>query len=163
MWVPGDFIVTHGDALVSKLIRFGQRLRIHGDDVRFTWANHAALVVSPDGDLIEALGRGVTRSPASKYWPRELHLIRTGASEADRDEAVAFAEWCLANRQRYGWATIASIAVTLLVGGKLTFAVDGTEICSGLVARAQERTGVVFSRDPSHIMPAELAKYYGVG
>src|SRR3712207_1619607 len=31
-FMPGDFILTHGDALVSKLIRFGQGIRIHGKD-----------------------------------------------------------------------------------------------------------------------------------
>jgi hypothetical protein len=38
--------------------------------------------------------------------------------------------------------------------------VDGTEICSGLVARGEERTRAIFSREPSHVMPADLAKYY---
>lgn len=33
---PGDFILTHGDAWTSKLIRFGQRLRIHGADRKYT-------------------------------------------------------------------------------------------------------------------------------
>jgi hypothetical protein len=35
-------------------------------------------------------------------------------------------------------------------------------ICSGLTARCQERTNAIFNRTPSHIMPADLAKYYGV-
>lgn len=55
-----------------------------------------------------------------------------------------------------------SIAYSLLTGGKFTFGLEGQAICSGLVARAMERTGAIFNRTPSHIMPADLAKYYKV-
>ncbi len=58
--------------------------------------------------------------------------------------------------------TIVSIALSLMMGGKFTFGFDGQAICSGLVARALERTSAIFNRDPAHIMPADLAKYFGV-
>jgi hypothetical protein len=176
-WVPGDFILTHGSALTSKLIRFGQRLRIHGKDIVFTYYNHAALVVGDDGALIEALGRGISRVNAAKYRPKEYHLVRIAAHNADRTQAVEFARWAAGEvngrgqqippdqrvPQRYGFLTIVSIALTLLTGAKFSFALDGQEICSGLVARAQERVGTIFGeRDPGHIMPADLAKYYDV-
>jgi hypothetical protein len=163
----GDFILTHGNAWTSKMIRFGQALRIHGGDRKYTWWNHAAMLVSGDGDLVEALGAGVMRTKLSHHEPVEYHLVRTGASEPDRNEVVAFAEWAAgdangADRERYGYVTIASIAWTLLTGGKFTFALEGQMICSGLVARGQERTDAIFNRTPSHIMPADLAKYYQV-
>jgi hypothetical protein len=163
----GDFILTHGDAWTSKLIRFGQRLRIHGADRKFTWWNHAALITSPTGELIEALGAGVTRTNIKKYEPIEYHLVRTGSAHLDRDEMVAFAEWAAggpdgSGRQRYGYVTIVSIALTLLTGAKFTFSIEGQMICSGLVARSEERGIAIFSRDPTHIMPADLAKYYQV-
>ena len=165
-YLAGDFILTHGDAWTSTLIRFGQRLRIHGDDRKYTHWNHAALIVSTRGDLIEALGAGVTASHISKYRPRELHLVRIDASPPDRQQAVDFGRWAAglagSARQRYGFVTIASIAYTLLTGGKFTFAIDGEVICSGLVARAMERTGALFNRTPTHVMPADLAKYYEV-
>jgi hypothetical protein len=164
---PGDFILTHGNAWTSKVIRFGQALRIHGEDRKYTWWNHAAMIVSADGDLIEALGAGVMRTNLSHYQPVEYHLVRTGAAALDRSEVVAFAEWAAgddtgAGRQKYGFVTIVSIAWTLLTGGKFTFALEGQMICSGLVARGQERTDAIFNRTPSHIMPADLAKYYQV-
>lgn len=162
----GDFVLTHGDAWTSKLIRFGQRLRIHGADRRFTHWNHAAILVSDEGALIEALGRGVSRTHLSKYREAEYHLVRIGASPQDRDQARAFADWAAGpgdgEGQRYGFLTIVSIAYTLLTGGRFTFAIDGQAICSGLVARAMERTGAIFNRTPTHIMPADLAKYYEV-
>jgi uncharacterized protein YycO len=163
----GDFVLTHGDAWTSRMIRFGQRMRIHGEDRRYTHWNHAALIVSVDGRLVEALGSGVLRTNLSKYREEEYHLVRIGASDEDRAQVVAFAEWAAgapdgSGRQRYGFATIVSIAYTLLTGGKFTFGIDGQSICSGLVARAMERTGAIFNRTPSHIMPADLAKYYSV-
>ena len=164
-FAPGDFILTHGDAWTSKLIRFGQRLRIHGADRKYTWWNHAALIVSEDGRLIEALGAGVVRTDISKYTPIEFHLVRTGAERLDRQEMVAFGEWAAggkegSGRQRYGYVTILSIALTLLTGAKFTFSIEGQMICSGLVARSEERGHAIFSVDPVHIMPADLAKYY---
>jgi hypothetical protein len=83
---------------------------------------------------------------------------------------VAFAEASVGDP--YGWLTIVSIGLTLVTGAKFNFNVDGQQICSGLVSRAEERTGVIFEdsasagpkdlREPSHIMPADLAKYYDV-
>jgi hypothetical protein len=159
---PGDFILTHGASFFSQLIRFGQRLRFHGKDARYAWWNHAALLVSPDGGLIEALGAGVQRSHLSKYRQTEYHLVKLGAlaDDGDREQAVAFATWSLG--ERYAWFNIVSIAIGLILGGKFTFGFDGQAICSGLVARALERTDAIFNRSPSHIMPADLAKYFGV-
>jgi len=83
---------------------------------------------------------------------------------------VAFGEASVGDP--YGWPTIVSIGLTLVTGAKFNFNVDGQQICSGLVARAEERTGVIFAdsqsngpkdlREPSHIMPADLAMYYQV-
>ena len=118
------------------------------------------MIVSDDGDLIEALGAGVKRTKLSKYEQTEYHLVRIEASAEDRGEVVAYAEWCL--DQPYGFLTIISIGLGLLTGAKFTFAFDGQTICSGLVARALERTKAIFNRTPSHIVPADLAKFFQV-
>jgi len=159
---PGDFILVHGSSFFSRLIRLGEALRVHGADRRYTYWNHAALSTRPDGDLIEATGHGVRRAKLSEYTPMDYQLVRISATEADRKEAVHFAEWALDARSRYGWATIASITLSVLTGCKFAFFVEGEFICSGLVARALERTTAVFNLDPVHITPADLAKYYGV-
>jgi len=161
-WTPGDFILVHSDSLSSRLIHLGQRFRIRGADSRFTWFDHAALIVSTTGDLVEAVGTGVIRSNSEKYSHKHYNIVRTGADTADVKQALQFAEWVANNRARYGTLTIASLILTLLAGAKLTFFIDGEFICSGLVARAMERTGAIFSRDPVHITPADLAKYYEV-
>ncbi len=158
--VRGDFILTHGRAWTSRIIRFGQRLRIHGEDRKYTRWNHAAIFADEAGTVIEALGAGITERNIAAYDPTEYQVVRIDASPDDREQAVAFARWSL--QQPYGWLTIVSIAYSLLSGGKFTFAFEGQQICSGLVARAQERTGAIFNRMPSHIMPADLAKYFDV-
>lgn len=161
-WRPGDFLLTRGDSATAALIRFGQALRVHGADRRYTYWNHAALVVDATGLLAEAEATGVRYSPAAKYHGHPYHLVEIQASAEDRRQVADFGRWAVQQHSRYGFVTIASVALTLLTGAKFSFFVDGQFICSGLVARAQERTSVLFSRDPAHMSPADLAKYYRV-
>ena len=120
------------------------------------------MIVSSKGDIIEAVGSGVRCAKLSDYTPREYHLVSINkiASERDRKQVVEFATWCLP--EPYGIITTISIALSLFTGGKFNFGFDGQQICSGLVARALERTSVIFNRTPSHIMPADLAKYFRI-
>ncbi|MFZ0945271.1 MAG: hypothetical protein WB930_08470 [Syntrophobacteraceae bacterium] len=160
---PGDFILTHGNSVFSHLIRFGQAIRFVGKDRKYTWWNHAALIASNEGNLIEALGAGVLATHLSDYKPTQYHLVSLKhdfASDRDREQTVKFAGTCLG--MGYDYLDIVSIALSLLTGCKLSFGFDGRMICSGLVAQALERTNAIFNRSPSHIMPADLAKYFGV-
>ncbi len=160
---PGDFILTHGEAWTSRLIRFGQRLRYHGADAKYARWNHAAMFINEAGDLVEALGGGVQERNVSVYEGTEYTVVRIQkvvGGDGDREEVVDFAEW--SRGQPYGFLAILSISIGLIFGGSLTFAFDGQSICSGLVARALERTKAIFNREPSQIMPADLAKYFRV-
>lgn len=158
---PGDFILTHGKSWTSRLIRFGERLRYRGADRKYARWNHAAIFVDAQGNIVEALGAGVQRRNISVYKDTEYHVVRLeNVSEDDRRQECGFAMHCL--RDRYGYLTIVSIGLSLLTGSKFGFGVDGQEICSALVARSLERTGEIFPRDPWHIMPADLAKYFNV-
>lgn len=156
----GDFLLTHGDYLVSRLIRFGQRLRYEQQYARW---NHAVLVLSEDGRIAEALSQGVVETNIADYEGKDYYLVRLqGVSEEDREEMMTFANAVLSSpdRTEYGWLTIVSIILTLLTGSKLVFGMVGTAICSGFVAEALVRTGVIFEKPPSHMMPADLAKKY---
>lgn len=160
---PGDFILTHGNSFFSLLIRFGQSLRFFGEDKKYTWWSHAAMIVSEHGDLIEALDAGVRETHISRYKATDYHLVKIDdivGNITDRNKVVTFAKWCVG--QRYGWLNIISIGLSLLTGCKFSFGFDGQSICSGLVARALERTNAIFNRSPSNIMPADLAKYFSV-
>ena len=162
---PGDFILTHRRDLVSELIRVGQRMRFRGSNRKYAYWSHAAVIVSAQGHLVEAEGRGVIRSTLEKYRAVEYTLVSLGptlASPHDREQVVAFANWCVG--QKYNYLTVAALALSLVlgVGAKLSIGYDGEAICSGLVARALERTSVIFDREAAHIMPADLARYFRV-
>jgi len=154
----GDFVLTHGDDWTSKLIRFGQSLRYRGASAKYTYWNHTALFVDGAGGIVEALGTGVAQRTIHDYEPTQFTVVRIDASDEDRAEAAAFAVNCVG--VHYGFVTIASIALSLVTGGKFAFAIDGQLICSGLVARSLERTKAIFKHDPARIMPAELAEIY---
>jgi len=155
----GDFILTRGEYWTSKLIRFGQGLRT---DKMYAWWNHAALVLNENGDIAEALSNGVVCNHISRYTSPACYLVKITASDEDRRQMTAFAESVLTSpdRTEYGWLTILSITLTLLTGSRLVFGVAGTAICSGFVAEALVRTGEIFDKPPSHMMPADLAKHY---
>ncbi|HKR51579.1 MAG TPA: hypothetical protein VJT72_18760 [Pseudonocardiaceae bacterium] len=156
----GDFILVKGNSLVYRLIKFGQKMRIFGEDRKYVdWA-HAALIVDRDGTLIEAKGTGVKKSSLDDYAGQPYQIFRIQASDEDRDQEVEFARWALDKHTKYGKLTIASIALSLLTGRKLTFFIDGQFVCSGLVASALERAGSIFNRNAANIMPADLAKYF---
>jgi hypothetical protein len=159
---PGDFILTYSSSLGGRLIRFGQWLRYSGDDKKYIRWNHAAVIETSDGSIIEALGTGVKRHHISKYGPTEYVIVRLDGivQPYDREQIVGFARWCLG--EEYGWATIISIGLNMLTGSKFTFGVDGQNICSGMVARALERSNAIFQTMPSHIAPADLAKFFDV-
>ncbi|HYU81450.1 MAG TPA: hypothetical protein VFA31_01800, partial [Candidatus Polarisedimenticolia bacterium] len=150
--LPGDFILTHGGEFFSRVIQFGQGLRFSGKDRPYTYWNHSALIVSADGALIEALGPGIRRNTLADYRGTQYTVVHIEASDEDRKEMVAFAEHWVGGR--YDWATIVSITLSLLTGAKLSFGFAGQLICSGLVARALERTTAIFDEEPSHVMPA---------
>jgi len=160
---PGDFILTHGAHLSSRFIRFGQTIRFRGDDRKYSWWSHAALIRRENGDLIEAVNAGVIETNISRYKDTEYHLVHLEdslANQRDREQGVKFAEASVG--QSYGFVAVASIALSLLTGAKVAFGYEGQQICSGLVARALERTSVIFDRSPPHTLPADLAKIFKV-
>lgn len=159
-FTPGDFILTHQELWTSRIIQWGQGLRIHGEDRKYTYWNHAAIIVDEGGKLVEALGRGVCSTNISNYKYNEYHLVRIVATDDDRVQMINFAKTIIG--MPYGFLTILSIALKLITGGKVNLSFENDFICSGLVAQALERGSAIFNRTTSHIMPADLAKYYGV-
>lgn len=159
---PGDFILTHGRAWTSWLIRFGQLLKYWGENRKYAWWSHAAMIVDDQGTIIEAIGSGVRKGDIRDYDSTDYQLIQLGdiADPRDREQVVAYANACM--EQEYGYLTIVCIGLGLLSGLRLSFGVEGQSICSGLVARALERTDAIFDSDPANIMPADLAKYFRV-
>lgn len=168
-WVPGDVILTHSEhGLFGQLIRFGESLRYRSvQDKPYAWFNHAAVVISPgphDGEprVAEALGSGIQKNPASKYRPQWFAYIDVNADQDDRDQIVQFAEREAELHEQYGYLQIVSITAALLLGGRLTIGMDGSEICSALAAKSLRGAGYWWERDgqvvdETYLTPADLA------
>lgn len=172
---PGDFLLVQTHHLVSWLIRFGQR----GYGPECAKWNHVALYVG-GGKIVEALTGGVVLSDVGKYPAKDVRVISIeaqlpgglvvdaltsnpveAATSAMRGNAAAFARSCVG--ESYGFVTILAIALKVLTRGRLGFGVQGTSICSGLVARSLERLGYNWNPwDAAELTPAYLAKSFGV-
>ena len=115
-----------------------------------------------DGAIVEAEASGVKRDRLSRYQEREYHLVRLGdtADERDRRQAVAYAERLVG--QPFGFGEMVAVSFNILSGRRLSFTRKSHLICSALVARALERTDAIFELDPAGMLPADLAKHYGV-
>ena len=157
---PGDFILTHRRTPVSRMLRLAQKIR--GRERKYSYWSHAAVIVDTDGSLVEAESKGVVRSPLSKYHPEEYHLVHLGdsADERDRKQVAAFAESLVG--QPFGYLDLVSVGLSLFTGAKLNVSYESHLMCSALVARALERTDVIFNDEPAHMLPADLARHYGV-
>jgi len=159
--VPGDFLLTHARGLTPSLIQFGQRLRYKANQSGYAHWSHAAVFVSADGMIVEAIESGVQERNVSEYHNTEYHVIHLlDVSDRERGNAVDFAKHCLSDY--YGFLTDFSLGFNLITGTRFFFGVDGQLICSGLAARALERTGAIFHYDSWHMLPADLAAAYNV-
>lgn len=157
----GDFILTHHGRWIGAAIRWCQGIRFRGDKRAYTFWNHAALIVSDQGDLVEALTRtGATRSHISKYKNVEYTLVSTHAAPLDQTQIIYYADRVVG--EKYGYLNDFCVFVGYLTGNKLNFGFQGQIMCSALVARAMERMGAYFNRLPDSIAPADLAQYYSV-
>jgi uncharacterized protein YycO len=154
----GDILLIKTNHFVSRLIRFGQRG--YGKEAA-SW-NHCGVCIG-NFEIVEALTGGVVRSPINKYSTSDVRVLSslksslrpTACDELLRANAVSFALSCIG--EKYGYATIAAIALKVLCRGKWNFGVQGTSICSGLAARCLERLGYNFQPyDPSELTPAYL-------
>jgi hypothetical protein len=163
---PGDVVLGRAHTRFRRwIISFGQGMRIHGTDRCFIDYTHAALVVDDEGGLIEAVGTGVRTSSLADYASsgEKYRIVDIKASKEDRLQVVEFANWAAEKRLQYNRLATVSIFFTQLTGSKFAFFIDGEFHCSGLVARALERTEALFTKDPVRIMPADLAKYLEAG
>lgn len=156
---PGDFILCHRKGFASWAIRTGEALKGGQGSV----VSHAAFVeggrMGQDTMLIEALTKGVVRTPLTDYRQIEYWIVRTGLEGDDQAQAVNFARSCVG--QEYGFATDAGIALRFMTPGHgLWFGMDGTQICSGLVAQAQVRGWVIYPFEPSSCAPSQLFDFY---
>jgi hypothetical protein len=158
---PGDFVLSRAHGYRHKIIKWGQGLRIADPADRcYREYTHAALVVSTDGDIIEAVGSGVRRNNLDAFVPMTYEVVHITASDEDRSQAVGVAREALGRHARYNALATVSITLWAFTGSRLIFFTDGAFTCSGLVARAMLTIGAVFSVDATRVTPAQLAIYF---
>jgi hypothetical protein len=159
----GDFILTHRKEPSSLLIAAAQRLRFRGEDRPYAHWSHVALIASQreidkEPTLVEAWWSGVRQVSLSEYKDIEYHYVRTNLVHHDRRQAVDFVQACIG--QQYGWPTLVATTPSLLFGDHIEFGLNGTQICSGLVARSLERGQYIFPTAPNMMLPGHLAKHF---
>jgi hypothetical protein len=157
---PGDVILIRGRGWLGQVIRAVQRVRYRKqEDHPFAYWSHAALIVTP-WHLIEVVHAGVVMRKIEKYRDHEYHYVYLELSESDRSKAVAFAYSCL--RQKYGVSSSLLLGASALLGDRFKVADRGEQGCVALIVRALQGAGMTFERGPSDMMPADLAKRFGV-
>jgi hypothetical protein len=159
-YVPGDFLLVSTTGILAKFIRLGQFLRYHGAMKPFSHWNHAAMVIDEEGNIIEAVGRGVVVSHISEYKDVEYYYVSTKLNKQSRDQVSAASKSFI--KDKYGFVTIISIALELLTGIKIQFNSSNSMICSAVVAQSLWAGGVIFDRNPYQMMPADLAAAYDI-
>lgn len=157
---PGDIVLTHGNHIFSKLIRFGQRLRYKGVEKSYAYWNHVAIVVDDDGHIVEALGDGVQKTHLSDYQKSEYVVARVVKSKESRQQMIDYLEWVACIEKDYNWGLIGLIGIELITGGNLSINLDGSEICSTLAAEALKSAGIFFNR--GKVMPADIAYVFSL-
>jgi len=141
----GDLVmVRRGNGLFDRLVRFATVSPYF----------HCA-IVADRGDLIEARMGGVARRPVTEYAGRADILSPVGATQAQREAAVAFCQAKLG--QPYGYEDILADAL------RLGFHIDTAYRwrtwahmdCSALVANAWATAGLWLTFEPAPT-PASL-------
>jgi hypothetical protein len=157
---PGDIILVRDKGWLGSLIRCLGRIRYRtAEDRSYNYWSHAALVTSSAGYMVEVGSRGVVISHIRLYRNRDYHYVWLDLSDAARGAAVQFARSCL--RQKYSLRNSLLLTASIVLGERIDMP-EGGHNCVSLVARALQEAGIRFDRKPTDMMPADLAKRFGV-
>jgi hypothetical protein len=157
---PGDFFLLRNTTLFSRLILFGQGLRFHGENRKYSKWSHCGGFIDNNGTIIESLSSGVKIDNISKYKDLTYYVVNTKLSSANRIQSVNAAKTFL--KDKYGWVSDMSIGFQFATGVKLRITVNNTINCSGLVAMMLWGGGIFFNGTPQLFAPADLASAFDV-
>jgi hypothetical protein len=177
---PGDFILTHSSG--SLAWSMGVATASH--------LNQAALIVDSSGGLLEVnpffitVSGGLRRAHINEYLERGAPVLvgYVELLEGTRNEVVRFAEQMLEEQQRFSEWQFAGLLIHLGLGiaprnlsGKyralrslhglfdhhaLVFKEENIFTSSELVARALERGGFLWEKDPAYMTPVDLLERF---
>lgn len=173
---PGDFVLTHRDGALARLLGAATGAAL----------NHAAVIVDPSGALIEATpcatlgGEPLRRAHITEYLDagQPCWVGYVEVRDGTRQLVVDYVERLFASQGRLSELGIAALALQMLVGiaprarsarhpwlrpfhplfdrHALVIREEHTYLAGELVARALERGGFIWDRDPVYVTPAEL-------
>ena len=155
----GDVIFAHARRdFIGRAIQFGEWLRWRGGH---KW-NHAAIIVGVEPGrvrIVQAESRGVTSkwfsSPSDIAPNGNVVVVKPPSSLTSVLRAVDFADAQVSDS--YGFVTIFSIAVSIVVPWFLTIRKPGTWICSALVGESLRAGGWLHDwPDVYMVSPAQL-------
>lgn len=164
---PGDFTLhrattTKGKGgattTLGKLIQAGERTRFGNSD--FARWTHSTIVLNEEGDIAEAIEKGVLIRNLEKYRDSDYVVVHVTATDEQRAHAVAFARIIAERHAKYGILNFVGLAVQSLFGWTISVHMDSQFICSGLVSRATEKYIDAYPRSPENMMPGDLAYYW---
>ena len=155
-FTPGDFIIIRSNTFPARCISFLQSL-FSKDKLLSKW-NHCALIVNPEGELVEVLGGKVKLTKLSSYLTKEYVLVQINATLEQRKAAFELATNCIGDEMTT-WNKICFwLSMCTSLNGSFGFLPQHT--ASGLLVRCLEKEGATFIEDGTHITPSKLAKYY---
>lgn len=157
---PGDIILVRDKNWLGWLIRGIGRIRYRAaEDRSYNYWSHAALVTSSTGRMVEVGSRGVVRSHIRLYRNRDYHYVWLDLPDAGRSAAVQFARSCVG--QKYSLRNSLLLTASIALGERIPIP-DSGHNCISLIARALQEAGIRFDRKPTDMMPADLARRFGV-
>ena len=131
-WVVGDLVFAHSTGIIGKAIRFAERIRGKGGD---NWNHVAVLYRKTDGVwyIIQAEAKGVTKDKTlDSVAPGGSYEVVPLPGEVER---LSFYDFCLSQvGAKYGFLSILSCAIDIIIPDAICLRQAKTWICSGLVA-----------------------------
>jgi hypothetical protein len=157
---PGDVVLCHSEGIVGSAIRWAQRREYSG---AFSQYNHVAIIDRiEDGVayIIQAEAAGVTNDKQlESVAPGGTYRVIPLPESVDKDKFLEFARSQVG--ALYGFTTILSCALDVLLPESICLRKYGTWICSGLVAAALMYGGFKPTQGWGDIyttFPSEIAK-----
>ena len=151
----GDLVFTHGKGIVDWAIRVGEKIRFK----RGSKYNHVAMIVGPlEGDdysVIEAESGGVVFGKLSDLMARGPVYVCPPPPVVRRTKALQF--MYAQEGTRYGWLTVVSTVISIILPGSVNFITPSTWICSAVVGEALRYGGWLHNwADVYQVTPAQL-------
>ena len=156
----GDLVLIRGAGWLGRAIRLGAWRRFGPEFPRYGYWSHAALVVNDHGHLLEVHARGVALCDIEKYRDVDFCHVRLPLGDRARYDASTFA--CAFLGQRYDIWGFVLLGLSVSLGDVFRVPDTGRPGCVSLIVRALERAGLSFDRPPADMMPADLARQFGV-